>query len=87
MVDRVDTEWLRGRLTGHRAMTMPAITHEAIAACLDELDKARAEVARMRPVVCGAIALAERLSEDDRCDEEQEDLLRLVRDYGKKTAR
>jgi hypothetical protein len=39
------------------------------------------EVRRMRPVVCCAIALAGRLSEDTRCDEEQEDLLRAVRVY------
>ena len=55
---------------------------------LDERIQAlEAEVAAMRPVVCAAIALRDRLADDDRCDEEEEDLMRVVRDYEKKTAR
>jgi hypothetical protein len=33
-----DTDWLRQQMNRYRAMRLPCETHDAILACLDELD-------------------------------------------------
>jgi len=52
-----------------------------IARLRQELTTLQAAHGRLEPLIAAALALADRLSQDDRCDEEQEELCRAVEDY------
>jgi hypothetical protein len=45
------------------------------------------ELAARVPLIAAALDLADRLNQDDRCDEEQEALCRVVEDYRAKVGR
>jgi len=70
-----------------RARTEETMGNGGVVGLDERIQALEAEVAAMRPVVCAAIALRDRLADDDRCDEEEEDLMRVVRDYETKTTR